>query len=191
MLHMPVLDSERLRIRPLTMDDLDACYELFADAADDGERRAQRRRWLEWTVRSYEQLAGLHQPPYGERAVTQGGTDAFVGVVGLVPSFDAFGRLPSFGGDPGSGRSAEVGLYWALLPSFRGRGYATEAARCLIDFAFRSLDLGRIVATTTHDNEASIAVMRRLGMCIETNAEPEPWSLQVVGVLTPPSVKGA
>ncbi|MGH2520966.1 MAG: GNAT family N-acetyltransferase, partial [Anaerolineales bacterium] len=62
-------------------------------------------------------------------------------------------------------------------------GYATEAARALIGYAFRELNLRRIVATTDYTNEASIAVMRRLGMRIEKNPYPEPEWFQVVGVL--------
>jgi RimJ/RimL family protein N-acetyltransferase len=66
----------------------------------------------------------------------------------------------------------------------RRRGYATEAGQALVDYAFRSLNLRRIVATTDFDNEGSIGVMRRLGMTIERNPNPgQPHYLQVVGIL--------
>ncbi len=48
----------------------------------------------------------------------------------------------------------------------------------------RALYLGRVVATTAHDNQASIGVMRKLGMKVERNAFDEPPWLQVVGVWT-------
>jgi RimJ/RimL family protein N-acetyltransferase len=44
----------------------------------------------------------------------------------------------------------------------------------------------RIVATTHDDNDASIRVMRKLGMLIERNPYPDPPWLQVVGVLENP-----
>jgi RimJ/RimL family protein N-acetyltransferase len=77
----------------------------------------------------------------------------------------------------------EVGLYWAVAPAFRRRGIAAEAAAALIDHAFAELSLARVVATTDRDNLASIGVMRRLGMRVEENPEPEPAWFQVVGIL--------
>ena len=82
-------------------------------------------------------------------------------------------ELPEFGGiGPAERFRPEVGLYWGLASAHRGRGYATEAAAALIDHGFREMRLARIVATTTRDNLASIAVMRRLGMRVELNPPP-------------------
>jgi len=110
-----------------------------------------------------------------------------VGLVGLVPSLGPFGRLPGFpAGQPRRDLlKPEVGLYWALAPRHRGNGYATEAARALVEWAFQNLQLARIVATTTHDNLPSAAVMGRLGMRVERNPDPEPAWFQVVGWLEP------
>jgi RimJ/RimL family protein N-acetyltransferase len=79
-------------------------------------------------------------------------------------------------------------LYYALSPARHRRGYATEAVRAMIDYAFRRLRLRRIIATTTYNNEASMGVMRKVGMCIEKNPFPDPPWLQVVGVLEAPSI---
>ena len=123
--------------------------------------------------------------PYGDRAIAGREDERLIGACGYVPLLDRYGQIPALRG--GSARpgatSAEVGLYWALAPAARGRGYATEAGRALVEFAFAELGLGRIVATTGYDNVASIGVMRRLGMRIERNPLPEPPWLQVVGVL--------
>jgi RimJ/RimL family protein N-acetyltransferase len=45
---------------------------------------------------------------------------------------------------------------------------------------------GRIVATTQRSNAASIAVMRRLGMNVQENPDPDPPWFQVVGILAHP-----
>ena len=45
------------------------------------------------------------------------------------------------------------------------------------------LHLKQIVATTTTGNEASIGVMRKVGMRIEKNPSPDPPGFQVVGIL--------
>lgn len=64
----------------------------------------------------------------------------------------------------------------------RQLGFATEAGRALLDYAFGRLRLERVVATTSDDNMASIGVMQRLGMRIERNPSPNPPWPQVVGV---------
>jgi RimJ/RimL family protein N-acetyltransferase len=56
----------------------------------------------------------------------------------------------------------EIG--YALGIDYRGRGYATEAAEGLMEYAFSSLGLHRIQATTSADNPDSYKVMERLGM---------------------------
>lgn len=52
--------------------------------------------------------------------------------------------------------------YW-LTPTAWGRGYATEAARAVIDAARRTLGLRRLTATCWHDNPASARVLEKLG----------------------------
>jgi RimJ/RimL family protein N-acetyltransferase len=191
---MPALPTARLVVRPFVMDDLEAVHRLLdvdlagANVGTDGSLgRAARRRWLEWSVLNYEQLAYLHQPPYGDRAIVLRATGELVGACGYVPCLNAFSQLPGLapaGSPPVVGRhSTEFGLFWAIAPAHRRQGYATEAATALIDYAVTHLRLARIVATTSYDNLASIAVMRKLGMRLERNPLPDPPWLQVVGVL--------
>jgi [ribosomal protein S5]-alanine N-acetyltransferase len=177
---MPVLTTRRLAVRPLTAADAPAV------AALNGEPEPG---WLEWTAAGYHQLAQLHQPPYGERAIALRESGELVGMVGVVPSMGPFSQLPGFDatGSAGARFRPEVGLFWALAPQHRGNGYATEAAAAVIEFGFAEMNLARIVATTTYDNEASIAVMRRLGMTIASNPLPEPSWFQVVGWLDAPA----
>jgi RimJ/RimL family protein N-acetyltransferase len=190
---MPPLDTERLLIRPLAMDDLDGVHRILdveLAAADFGTAGAyaldERQQWLQWTILSYEELAKLYQPPYGERAIVLKQTGQVIGACGFVPCLNAFGHLPAFhrAGDGVAARlySTEFGLFWAMSPAHQRQGYATEAATALIDYAFAELQLERIVATTTNENAASIRVMQKLGMRIERNPYPDPPWLQVVGL---------
>ena len=187
---MPVLETQRLRIRPFVMDDLESLHRL-ANACFGEAPLAERRIWLEWAVRNHTALAKLYQPPYGDRAFVLKETNTVIGQVGLVPSFGPFQRLPAFrkfGEVEDQFNQPEFGLFWATAPEHQGQGYATEAAQALIDYAFQQMNIRRITATTEYDNAASIAVMRRLGMTIEQNPTPgdPPW-LQVVGVLYNPA----
>ena len=59
-------------------------------------------------------------------------------------------------------RQVEVG--YVFHPDSGGRGYATEATRALIDFAFTELRAHRVFARTDARNEPSAALCRRLGM---------------------------
>ncbi|WP_227380863.1 GNAT family N-acetyltransferase [Haladaptatus halobius] len=56
--------------------------------------------------------------------------------------------------------------YW-LLPEERGQGYMTESAALLVNHAFTSVGLHRIFAWMIDDNEASQAVLQRLGFTHE------------------------
>jgi RimJ/RimL family protein N-acetyltransferase len=60
------------------------------------------------------------------------------------------------------GAKVEVGF--ALARAAWGRGFATEAARAVIDHAFQALDVPELEAFTHPDNAPSGAVLRKAGM---------------------------
>ena len=89
--------------------------------------------------------------PGNEAAVAPGGSPC-VGFVGLaVPAFQAH-FTPC----------VEIG--WRLAYENWGRGYAAEAARATLDFAFGQLELDEVVSFTAPANRRSWRVMERLGM---------------------------
>ncbi|HQY88990.1 MAG TPA: GNAT family N-acetyltransferase [Tepidisphaeraceae bacterium] len=184
------LETPRLVIRRFVESDLDGIAKI-QDACFGHAPRDGRKAWIEWTTRNYNALAQLHQPPYGDHAITK--DDVVIGAVGLVQSFGPFAKLPVFSErlriEPSDLFTPEMGLFWAIAPEQQGHGYATEAAGALVRFAFEQLNAERLVATTTHDNLASIEVMRKLGMSIEKNPEAEPPWFQTIGVLFNPRSK--
>jgi RimJ/RimL family protein N-acetyltransferase len=191
---MPILTTDRLIIRPFELEDLDFYHRMMNDAF--GETPLEdHRAWIEWAVRSYPALAALYQPPYGDRAVIHRDTGTLVGSVGIVPCMGPFDRLPYWrerSSVPPTGLfTAEFGLFWAIETPYRRQGYAVEATQAVIDYLFDSLTLQRVIATTEFSNEASQAVMRKLGMRIERSTDPEPPWFQVVGVLDNPRLKSA
>ncbi|MGC5225498.1 GNAT family N-acetyltransferase [Micromonospora sp. DT81.3] len=70
-------------------------------------------------------------------------------------------------------RTAEIG--WILAPSAQGKGYATEAARLLLDLAFGELGLHRVYAELDPRNAASVAICERLGMRHEAHFAEHMW----------------
>ena len=92
-MRIPPLETERLVICPFIMDDLDAIHQLLdidlseAEFGTEGATtRSERERWLQWTIASYEELAKLYQPPYGDRAIVLKQTQQVIGACGFVPS---------------------------------------------------------------------------------------------------------
>jgi 8-oxo-dGTP pyrophosphatase MutT (NUDIX family) len=60
--------------------------------------------------------------------------------------------------------NGEVELGYSTLPEHRGRGYATEAARALVEWALAQPGVERVVAEFEHDNPSSQRVLEKIGM---------------------------
>lgn len=89
---------------------------------------------------------------YSFWAVEAAGVANFTGIAGLlVPHFEAH-FTPC----------VEIG--WRFAHEFWGRGYASEAARALLEFGFDRAGLSEIVSLTVPSNERSRRVMERIGM---------------------------
>jgi RimJ/RimL family protein N-acetyltransferase len=61
----------------------------------------------------------------------------------------------------------KVEIGYGLGITQRGQGYATEAARALMNYCFSSLGMHRVQAIASSDNPASCRVLERLGMKLE------------------------
>lgn len=79
-------------------------------------------------------------------------TKQFIGFVGLLNATFYAHFTPA----------TEIG--WRLGSQFWGQGYATEAARAVLDYAFNQLNLDEIVSFTTANNLASRRVMEKIGL---------------------------
>lgn len=103
---------------------------------------------------SFDRISsGLRERGWGLWAVELEGR--FIGFTGLA--------IPSFMPD------TEIG--WRLSADAWGHGYATEAAVAVLQFAFRDLDLGKVVSMTAVQNIPSRRVMERIGMTYDPAAD--------------------
>lgn len=68
-------------------------------------------------------------------------------------------------GFKGRSEGAEtVDIGYSILPAYRNQGYAYEAARALVDWAFRQPGITRVIATCLPTNTPSVRVLEKLGM---------------------------
>jgi [ribosomal protein S5]-alanine N-acetyltransferase len=186
---MKAIVTNRLVIREFRPSDLGEIYRIldvelkFTDSTEQDSSITQRKKW--WTIQGYEQNRMLLNPPYGDHAIVLKDTLQIVGACGLVPILAPLGLIPyyRYAADAGEGEYnyPEVGLFFAVSSHYQCRGFAYEASKALIDVAFDKLKLKRIVGITHLHNNPSIAVLKRLGMRIETLPEHK-W-MQVVGIL--------
>ena len=148
-----VLRTERLVLRHLVPEDLDDLAALYADPEvrrwfPDGTRtRAQTAAEIAWVRDVYYARYG-----YGLWAAELRDTGAFVGRCGLLP-WEIDGRT-------------EVEVAYLLGRAHWGRGLATEAARAVIQHAFATLDVDRLIALVTPGNDASARVAVKAGMVL-------------------------
>lgn len=143
------LRTARLRLRPVTADDLDAIAALGEDARvmewlGGTMTRDETARWLDGVLEHWRAHG------YGRFFIERDG--AFVGVAGLSRNDLDAGIVPG------------IEIAWRLAFDHWGHGYATEAARACLDDAATRLGLRDVIAVTTVRNTRSRAVMERLGM---------------------------
>jgi RimJ/RimL family protein N-acetyltransferase len=149
----PVIETERLLLRPHRVDDFEACAAMWADPAVTrfigGKPFSAEESWARllryaghWTLMGF-----------GFWAIEEKATGKFIGEAG----FAEFKRdiEPSLGGAP------EMG--WVLASQVHGRGYATEAVRAAIAWSEAHLASSKVVCLIHPDHAASIHVAVKCG----------------------------
>lgn len=150
--------TDRLLLRPWRDDaaDRDAYARLCSDAEVMryiGSGVTLDRTQAEEQLTNF--VAHWREHGFGLRAAVERDSDEIIGFVGVARA-----------GQPGV-RPGDVEIGWRLLRDRWGRGYATEGAQAVRDHAFAQLRLARLVAFVRPANDASIGVMRKLGMRLE------------------------
>ena len=150
----PTIETERLVLRALRIDDAPAIAERAGDrrvarfliAVPTPYPVALARRWIAARIAWWRHGRGLTLAIARREA-----PDALIGSASLRRH--------------ARDRRAELG-YWLGADSW-GRGYATEAGRALVDFGFGELALERVYAQVIAGNDASCRVLEKLGMTYE------------------------
>lgn len=147
-----IIETERLDLREITQDDLDELLEIWGDpeAMRFFPRTLDRQAMNEWIDRNQKRY---EQYGYGLWAVILRGEQKLIGDCGLVIQ------------DVGGIEELEVGYHFNK--NYWRRGFAAEAARACIDYAFQRLGCRRVISMIRPENEPSRQVAERNGLRIE------------------------
>lgn len=143
------MESARLKLRPFTLDDLDALHALWTDP--------DVRRYL-WDNRrlSREETAAII-----ERSIAMQ-RDEGAGLWAVERHDEPV--LIGFGGYWYFGEPAQLQILFGLHPEHWGMGKASELADCLIRYGFDTLGQARVIGATNRANVSSQRVMEKAGM---------------------------
>ena len=155
--HGPVIETERLILRPWRASDIASNTRMLSDPATarfiTPDHKAVTEELIGW--RNAAVISGhwaLHG--FGMFAVEEKSSGQYVGRVGpwYPPNWPGF----------------EVG--WGIAKELRGKGYAVEAARAAIGWVFSTFEIDHVIHCINPENPASQAVARKLGAAIERQA---------------------
>ncbi|SRR5579871_5028650 len=143
-----IFETERLLVRHYTMDDAEDFYLLNSDPEVMKYIRAPKTRqqalqFLRENIDYY-----LEFPLYGRWALIEKKDNHFAGSFMLRPSVAVKGKI-------------ELG--YALFKNYWGKGFATEATKGGIDYAFAKLKLHDLIAITQTENISSKQVLVKCG----------------------------
>ena len=149
------LDTERLRLRPFEMADLDALHQQWTAPG------VRRYLWDDEVI-----------PRETVEAVIRSSLDSFAakgyGFWALLSKEG--GELIGFCGLRAAGEEEKIELLYGLSEGWWGRGLAVEASQAVIAYGRAKCGLTRILAITDAPNRASVRVMEKLGMKFDKRA---------------------
>ncbi|MEA2581768.1 MAG: hypothetical protein QOE83_2660 [Actinomycetota bacterium] len=153
-----ILETERLRLRPLARDfsDLES---LNAIQADPDHMRYYPHPFSMQETRAWIQKWHEHEDRYGYAllAVEDRATGEFLGNVGFIhQNVDGVDEL-------------ELG--WSITPSRARQGIASEAATACRDWAFAELEVDHLISLVRPENAPSAGVARNIGMTVWKETE--------------------
>ncbi len=151
-----ILETQRLRLREMSLGDLDFIAEMLADS--DGMRfypklysREESQEWIE------RQLQRYAKDGHGLWLVVDRASSKPVGQVGLIMQEVEGSWQPEIG--------------YLVHKHYWRRGYASEAALGVREYAFNVRGKGRVISLIRPENIPSQAVARKLGMAPERSVD--------------------
>jgi RimJ/RimL family protein N-acetyltransferase len=175
-----------LRLRTPTPDDAEALYDLFADEeVMTGLGREPVSAVEDVRAMIDEMVSGWRTEGLGPFICeTAEAEPQVVGQAGVM-IFDTRGWTASTWADARDHAQPELG--WALIPAHWGRGYATEAAAAIRQWAYEHRSIEQLVSLISPGNLRSQRVAERLGAVPTDTVTPVDSGREAVVWLHPPA----
>ncbi|WP_394233874.1 GNAT family N-acetyltransferase [Niallia oryzisoli] len=151
---IPVLETERLLLRRIALEDLDDLFEIFSNPEITHHMTWDVTKTKEETLNHFVKVV-MDRHEKGQSvdwAIVHKESNKVIGNCAFIAWSEKHSR-------------AEVG--YVLNKQYWGRGYAAEALQGLIRFGFEVIGLNRIEGGCDRDNIGSENVMRKVGMKLE------------------------
>lgn len=143
------IETERLKLRPFRMDDIDAIHEIWTDAG------VRKYLWDDQVISREETSSIIEQSleyfrakDFGLWAVLPRAQESIIGFCG----YWFFHEPP------------QLELLYGIITDQWGKGFAPEAAAAMLRLGFEEFGFPEVVASTDTPNTASVRVMKKLGM---------------------------
>ena len=146
------INTERLVLRPFELGDLDTMHAYASDEANTEYMLYLPNRSVDDTERFLCMVIAEWEKDelrFYEFAITLDGKH-----IGAVSVWLEDGR-------------SEGELGWIIHKDYQGKGFAYEAAKVIVDFAFRELGVKKLNAHCDYRNLASVRIMEKIGMVLE------------------------
>jgi RimJ/RimL family protein N-acetyltransferase len=157
------MHTERLLLRPFEEGDLAALHEMQSDE--------EVVRYLYHDVRSLDEVRPALARKLAGKAISGEG-DGLSAAAVLRDTGEFVGDISLWLVSEGHAQ-AEVGF--VFHPAHQRKGYATEAARRMLDFAFTTMGVHRVIGRTEARNAGSARVLEKLGMRREAHFVENEW----------------
>ena len=161
-----ILETERLRLRWFRESDFEQFRRMSADPEVmkflGGKPLTEIEAWKSMAAF----MGHWYFRGYGVWAVEEKATGNLVGRIGLM--------------NPAGWPGFELG--WTLGRESWGKGYATEAARRALAYAFTEVDRDHVISLIAPDNINSIKVAERLGETVEGETELLGHTVKIYGI---------
>jgi RimJ/RimL family protein N-acetyltransferase len=142
-----MIETERLLLRPMQSNDIDAIFLMRSDAdvmrfIREPQKRQESVNWIKLVSSKWKShKIGFCSVIYKE-------TNELIGWCGLWKLSE----------------TSEIEVGYAIRKKFWGKGFASESAGAFLDYGFTKLNLTKIVAVAKPENKKSRRVMEKLGM---------------------------
>lgn len=150
---MKIIETERLYLRKMTIDDADSIYLLNLDkdvikyTGDESFKNIENAKLFLENYNHYEKYE------FGRWAVIDKKNNEFLGWCGLKYTIEL----------------DEVDIGFRFFKKFWNNGYATESAKACINYGFEKYKLTKIVGRAMKENIGSIRVLEKIGLKYSKN----------------------